>query len=280
MKLAVVLPSRGLIYSKTVEELYRELDSVTTDWADSYRVFYSHGRPIPDCFEIPTTEALAWNPDYVLYVEEDMALPEGVLGRMLARNAHAVACDYPVSGSDNGTVQYDNDGAAFFTGCGLLLVKADLLKAMPKPIWRTDIGWTPHFEAGKVYFHADQNNDKHYGQQDVAFGFRLYFNNLPIQVMDETIGQRKMIKRGEAGSNEGFHEVIDRMDVVERTHLIGLKHDTFKEIVIDGKVVKLKADTLAKLDNPELPDYLYAGCAVLTNPQDLKDWIKIDYVPQ
>lgn len=53
VKIAVILPSRGLVFSKTVDELLRELKPY------SYEIFWSHGRPIPDCFEIPTQEALA-----------------------------------------------------------------------------------------------------------------------------------------------------------------------------------------------------------------------------
>ena len=272
MKLAVILPSRGLVYSKTVEELYRELESLD----GSFRVYWSHGRPIPDCFTIPTEEALKGNYDYVLYVEEDMVLPEGILNRMLAKVDHAIACDYPVSGGSGGTVMYDQFGKAIFTGCGLLLVKTDLLRSLPKPIWRTDVRWVPYVDNGLIHFTVSTDDSKHYGQQDVAFGTRLYANNMPIEIMPETIGQREMVKKGAPGTNDGYHEVVDRMEVVERRDLQNIKTQMdFHEIIINGKRVKVKKDLFAKLDNPQLPDYVRAGGAIFDIDDELRKWLLI-----
>lgn len=276
MKLAVVLPSRGLVFSKTVEELYRELHDVCEFLGDHYDVFYSHGRPIPECFNIPTEEALKGKYDYVLFVEEDMVLPEGILRKMLDKCAPAVACDYPVSGGKGGTVMYDNEGQALFTGCGLLLVSTDLLKSLPKPIWRTDIQWKPHMDDGKINFEISLNNDKHYGQRDVAFGLRLYANGTPIVVMEETIGQRQLVKRGEKGANDGFHEVLDRMEIVKRTELEKVPaRSEFEDIMIGEKVVKVKKDHFSKLADTKAPDYLRSLNAVFINHEVIKDWLYI-----
>lgn len=278
MKLAVVLPSRGLVYSQTVEELYRELESL----GGSFRVFWSHGRPIPDCFNVPTEEALKGDYDYFLYVEEDMVLPEGILGRMLERVDHAIACDYPVGGSDGGTVMYDQEGRAFFTGCGLLLVRADLLRRMPKPIWRSDVRWKPWVEDGLIHFELSLKREGDvYGQQDVAFGLRLYANGLPIEVMPETIGQRELVKKGGRGSNDGFHVVRDRMKVVPRDEL---KHipvrQNFQDIVIDGKRVKVPVEKFAALSEAgvkmEKPKYIKVLSAIFENEEALDGWLRLE----
>ena len=268
--LAVVLPSRGVIYSETVEEMYRELNSLDIP----YRVFFSHARPIPDCFEIPTLEALKTNCSHILYVEEDMVLPKGILKKMVKRVKHALACDYPVGGSDGGTVMYDPDGTAFFTGCGLLLVDASLLRKLPRPIWRDDVRWVPHVEDGYIYFDISTDDTEHYGQQDVAFGLRLYANGMPIEVMSETIGQRRVVERGEAGSNRGFHKIVEKMTTVRRDDLSKIKHiDSRPEIIIDGKRVKVDHQLYTKLKNPELPDYHKQGRAIFNMSDDIKDWI-------
>ena len=274
MKLAVVLPSRGMVYSKTVEELYRELESME----GSFRVFWSHGRPIPDCFNIPTEEALKGDYDYVLYVEEDMVLPEGILNRMLAKVDYALACDYPVGGTDGGTVMYDPNMTPFFTGCGLLLVKTNLLRSMPKPIWRTDVRWVPRAEGGWIRFTLSVDDSKHYGQQDVAFGLRLYANGLPIEIMDETIGQRRMVKKGKQGVNNGQHTIVEKMNVNKRVDLTNIKHVDFKpEIIIDGRIVKVSEEQLKRIKNPVFPDYIRSGRAIFDIPEHLKEWMKIDY---
>lgn len=272
MKLAVVLPSRGLVYSKTVEELYRELESLD----GSFHVYWSHSNPIPECFNIPTEEALKGDYDYVLFVEEDMVLPEGILNKMLKRVKHAIACDYPVGGTNGGTVMYDPNMVPFFTGCGLLLVKFDLLKAMPKPIWRTDVRWVPRVEGGWIHFRLSVDDSKNYGQQDVAFGLRLYANGLPIEVMDETIGQRRIVNKGKPGVNNGQHEIIEKMTVNKRTDLTNIKHVDFKpEIIVDGKVVKVSEEILKRIKNPVFPDYIRTGRAIFEAPEDIREWLII-----
>lgn len=271
MKLAVVLPSRGLVYSKTVEELYRELDSLD----GSFSVFWAHGRPIPECFNEPTEKALETDPDYVLFVEEDMVLPEGILGRMLARIKHAISVDYPVGGGHGGTVMYDPDMVPFFTGTGLLLVRGDILTRLPKPIWRTDIEWKPYVEDGLIHFTLKVKKDREiYGQHDVAFGLRLYANGYPIELLPETVGQREMVKRGGRGANDAFHEVVERMKVVPRTDLTHLpSRQIFEEILIDGKRVKVKQETLARLGDVERPDYIRSGRGIFDAPDEIKQWL-------
>ena len=274
MRLAVILPSRGLIYSKTIEELYCELEHVTEFRNDSYDVFFSHGRPIPDCFNIPTEEALLGDYTHVLYVEEDMVLPEGIVQKLIDANTYAVACDYPVGGGKGGTVLYDPKGIAFFTGCGLLLVTTELLRRMPKPIWRTDIEWKPRMDGGKVHFDVTLHNKKHYGQQDVAFGLRLYANGLPIQILKETVGQREVVKQGAEGENDGFHVVRDRLEIAPRDELTNLKQRAvFEDIMIDGKRVRVPVDKFKTLDNPERPSYHRSLNAVFSNHEQLNGWL-------
>lgn len=270
MKLAVVLPSRGVIFSKTVEELYNELGAINAP----FRVFFSHGRPIPDCFNIPTEEALQGDYTHILYVEEDMILTPGIVQKLIDANTYAVACDYPVSGGKGGTVMYDPKGIAFFTGCGLLLVTTELLKRMPKPIWRTDIQWKPIMDNGYVHFTIDVHNKKHYGQQDVAFGLRLYANGLPIQILPDTIGQREMVTEGAKGSNTGFHVVKDRMDIVPRTDLMAVKQRTrFKDIMIGDKIVKVPLDKYKTLKDPVHPNYIHSLNAIFSNHEQLNGWL-------
>jgi hypothetical protein len=52
MKVAVIIPSRGLMFSKTAEEIVRNTQGVP------HQKFFAHKLPIPDCFEWPTIKAL------------------------------------------------------------------------------------------------------------------------------------------------------------------------------------------------------------------------------
>jgi hypothetical protein len=268
IRLAVVLPSRGLVFSKTVEELYRELDGL------DFKIFWSHGRPIPDCFEIPTREALKDKSfTHLLTIEEDMIIPKGAVKKMLSKRKEAVAYDYPVTGSPSGTVLYDMDGTAFFTGCGILLVEMDIVRRMVFPIWRVDIAWGMKLFADRAEFDIKPGRKEDYGQQDIAFGLRLYVNNIPLHVVGET-GQRKLIKRGEGMTNQGSHEIVEYSDVSRQDYLNGTTSvSSFMEIEIDGKTINMYKPDAEKLIAEGKAKSLNIRNARFNNLESIKDWV-------
>jgi hypothetical protein len=274
VKLAVVIPSRGTIYSQTVDEIYRELNASGV----SYQVFWAHCLPIPDCFAVPTEQALATDCTHVLYVEDDMVLPVGIVGRMLKRVKHAIACDYPMGDYKSGTTLYDSEGTALFTGTGLMLVDAELLRALPGPIWRTDIAWQPRIANGHLRFSLSTDTTRHWGHQDTAFGLRLYANGLPIEIMDETIGQRRMVKEGEHNSNSGFHRIVEKLEMTKRDSLTHLPDSgSWLEVVMDGKPVKVTPEQYARLPDNIKPETITVGQAVFEVPDDLRPWLTFHY---
>jgi hypothetical protein len=79
-KLAVILPSRGLMFSETFEELLNELEDF------DYEIFWAHGRPLPDCFNEPLERVLADPTVFaVLFCEDDMIIPKGILQKMFGQ---------------------------------------------------------------------------------------------------------------------------------------------------------------------------------------------------
>jgi hypothetical protein len=269
--IAVILPSRGLVFSKTVEELLRELSPY------KHKIFWSHGRPIPDCFEIPTQEILKDKSfTHLLTVEEDMIIPEGAIGNLLAADTHAVAYDYPVLTVPSGCALYDTDTTAFYTGCGLLLVKIDIVRRMVFPIWRTDIAWNMKHKQSHIEFTIAKNVAQ-YGQQDIAFGLRLYLNNLPIQVMPDTTGQRKLVQNGKANSNQGTHTIMETTETVKLLNTF--VEPDFTTVIIDGEPHNLYTPDannllrkgLAKLDSD--PNTKIVGRAKINNLSLIEDWV-------
>ena len=267
-KLAVILPSRGLIFSKTVEELYRELDGL------DFKIFWSHGRPIPDCFEIPTREALKDKSfTHLLTVEEDMIIPKGAIGKMLKASKHAIAYDYPVTGSPSGTVLYDMDGTAFFTGCGILLVDMNIVRRMVFPIWRVDIAWGMKLFADRAEFNIKPGRKEDYGQQDIAFGLRLYINNIPLHVIGET-GQRKLVKRGEGMTNQGQHEIIEYSEVKRQDYLNGqTANSEFIEIKVGDRILNMHKPVAEKLIAEGKAKNLNIRNARFHNLESIEDWV-------
>lgn len=208
MKLAVILPSRGLMYSQTLEELLGELEGF------DYEIFWSHGKSLPDCFNEPTEKALA-DPDVfaLLFCEDDMIIPKGILKKMFLVKYPVVALDYPFKQNGDSTCLHDPNGMAFWTGTGFLLVAKSVLKQMEKPIWRTDTTYEQAIDKDTMHWWPRKLDKVFYGLHDLRFGLILYSNDMPIYTMEETAGQRKLKALGKPGVNDGVHDIYELTEV-------------------------------------------------------------------
>lgn len=207
-KLAVVLPSRGLMFSETFEELLGELEDF------DYEIFWAHAKSLPECFNEPTERALA-DPDVyaVLFCEDDMIIPKGILKKMFAAKYPVTALDYPFQQNGDSTCLHDPKGMAFWTGTGFLLCARQILENMPKPIWRTDRTFDPFIDKDTIHFWPRKLDKVFYGLHDLNFGMVLYSAGVPIYPMSQSAGQRKLVKLGEKGSNNGAHEIMELTQV-------------------------------------------------------------------
>lgn len=207
-KLAVILPSRGLMFSETFEELLRELEGY------NYEIFWAHEKSLPQCFNDPTEEALK-DPDVyaLLIVEDDMIIPKGMLKRMFEVKYPVVAMDYPFRQNGDATTLHDPEGKAYWTGTGFMLIARSVLENMPKPIWRTDRTFDPFVDKDTIHFWPRKLNKVFYGLHDLNFGLTLYSAGLPIHAMSQTGGQRKLVRMGEKHTNEGAHDIAELTEI-------------------------------------------------------------------
>lgn len=207
-KLAVVIPSRGLMFSQTLEDILRELKDF------DYKLFWSHGKSLPQCFNDPTEEILQ-DPEIfaVLYAEDDMILPKGILKKMFAQNYPVVALDYPFKNNGDATMLHDPAGNAIYSGTGFILIARAILEALPKPIFRTDTAWDTMIKGDALVFWPRKLTKVAYGLHDVNLGITLFANDIPIKPMLQTAGQHKLVKLGEANTNSGAHEIKDLTEV-------------------------------------------------------------------
>lgn len=207
-KLAVVLPSRGLMFSETLEELLGELEGF------DYQIFWAHGKSLPECFNEPTERALADHNVYaVLFCEDDMIIPKGILMQMFDQKYPVVALDYPFQQQGDSTCLHDPHGMAYWTGTGFMLVARQILEQLEKPIWRTDRTFDPFIDKDTIHFWPRQLTKIFYGLHDLNFGMVLYSAGVPIQPMERTAGQRKLVKLGEKHANKGAHEIMELTEV-------------------------------------------------------------------
>lgn len=202
MRLAVVMPSRGLIHSRTIAEVLAE----TRD--RGAHLFFAHSRPIPECFNEPCTEALAWGADRVWIVEEDMSLPPGILDELwdaLDAGHPIAAADYPVLPGIM-SVRRDPEGRAMHTGTGCLLAEAPALAAaMP-----FDTGWqyVRHGTGPWARQKAPAHSPTAYGQHDVDFGMRLHAAGTPIHIVPTRCTQYVVAREAAHKRNTlGWHDI-------------------------------------------------------------------------
>lgn len=209
-KLAVIVPSRGLMYSRTLEELLGELEGL------NYEIYWSHAKSLPACFNDPTEQALA-DPDVyaVLICEDDMIIPKGILKQMFSENYPVTALDYPFQVNGDSTCLHDPKGFAYYTGTGFMLIAKSVLQQMEKPIWRTNQTFDLFIDKDTIHWWPRTLKKVYYGLHDLRFGITLYSAGLPIKPMKRKAGQRKLKALGKAGSNNGAHDIYELTEVGE-----------------------------------------------------------------
>lgn len=215
-KLAVIVPSRGLMFSETLEELLGELQGL------NYEIFWAHEKGLPECFNEPTERALADKEVYaLLFCEDDMIIPKGILRQMFSVNYPVVALDYPFQQQGDSTCLHDPKGYAYWTGTGFMLVAKSILQQMEKPIWRTDTTFDPFIDKDTIHFWPRKLDKIYYGLHDLRFGLLLYSAGVPVYPLPTTAGQRKLRALGDKGTNNGAHE-IERLTEVGRDLVSGM----------------------------------------------------------
>jgi len=196
MNIAVMMPSRGLIFSETIEEVLREVAPF------SFEFFFAHSRPIPEAFNEPMDKILKSSFDYVWIVEEDMVLPKGILQELLDLQSPIATMDYPaVEGVM--CVQRDNNSDVLYTGTGCLLIERGILELVDKPVFSTDDIYTPKGE----YIGKRDPREPIYGQHDIHFFMQIRKLGIPIKVTRSIGHQRKIVEYGQKEVNDGFHKI-------------------------------------------------------------------------
>jgi hypothetical protein len=194
--IAVCIPSRGLIHSRTIEHINNNLQG------RDYRLYMSHDLPIPDCFNKIAEEALRDEPSHIWFVEEDMGFPDKILESMMQfiPEHDAVVVDYPITDELMGG-KYRPDGKLDYAGMGCMLVSADALSAT-LPFSSSYDYRVDGDEAYKIHPDAQV-----YGKQDIHFYKQLHNKGYSIAVCPITGWQYRVEQYGNQGTNNGAHAI-------------------------------------------------------------------------
>lgn len=211
--IAVLIPTRGLIFTKTQMALIREL----TPYDHAY--FYTYDLPIPDCrnalVEAAKKSEIVFT--HYLMIDDDVILPEGGLKAMLEANVDVAVIDYPThwmgKGANTGTAVYSGE-ELLFAGLGCVLVKADAQAKLP-PFRRGGRYMDVDKKGRKVLYGEQVNND---GGEDFEWFQDAKNAGLTIKMIPNLVaGHAKVMKHigvitpGKYISQHDIH-VADRID--------------------------------------------------------------------
>ena len=188
-KVAIGIPSRGLIHSRTIQSLISNAEGKTVVW------LFAHGLAIPDCFNKLADEFLATNATHLWIVEEDMALPDNILEKMLQEKDPIVTVDYPVVRT---YPTISKNGKYTLGGTGCILIKRKVFETIGNPYFRSiarDASTLQPIE-GTVW-----------GGQDMDFYIKAQDAGFKVTVMKSKVGQYYVDAMGVPQTNDGFHKI-------------------------------------------------------------------------
>lgn len=159
-KIACVLPTRGLIYARTIRGVLRNLVGSSGD------LIIIDGLPMPDCFNNGIEQAIDSGADYIWMVEEDNGCPDQVLNKMLKEDKDIITIEYGVAGGAS-HVQRDAGGELIWCGIGCTLIKREVFESVPKPWFRVDM--KRDHATGEWSKWPDHQIPKKFGGHDVWF---------------------------------------------------------------------------------------------------------------
>lgn len=254
INIAVIFPSRGLAFSETCEELLNNLEGY------KYDIFFSHGLPIPTCFNKPLKSALNGSYSHIWFVEDDMILPKNCLRDLLKENVDAVTANYPLSRDGMSSIFADPEGNAIYCGTGCLLVTMDFIKKFKFPVFKTDTCWDIKVKEDHITVKSKKSEVGQYGLHDINFSLEAYRRKMPIKISEVKCGQRKLIALGQTGTNNGEH-IIARWNGVKIPLTVKETKETNRNVILeDGTETFMdinRARELEKKGKVKIPELTY-----------------------
>ena len=214
-QIAVLIPTRGLHYTESLDSVMRSLAEVDFHWP----FLLTWKEAIPFCFETlaerfmnETDSSHAW------FVEEDMVIPQGGLDAMLALDSDIAVINYPskTSGCPCGqdTLFPGSGILAAWTGC--MLIKRAVFQQLVRPWFRADqaIALVHSGSACKEKYLEFTKRPYDYGGQDLYFIAKAQMAGFKLGVVPEMLcGHLDLEALGKKNVNNGCH-VINRVQVV------------------------------------------------------------------
>jgi hypothetical protein len=194
-KVSVAMPTRGLIYAKTIKSL---INNGLSDFC------IVDGLPIPDAHNEAVKQALTHRNTHILLVEDDMELPDGTLKALLKLNAYVACSDYALGDKGQWHCTYKQQGKIMFCGTGCMLVRREVFEnIIPYP-------WFENDKTFDIKNWAKYNIPNKYGGQDVYFCYKVREMGLEIQeIPNHHCGHWRTKSLERVGDNKGFYTFFE-----------------------------------------------------------------------
>ena len=216
-RLAILLPSRGQVFSRTIESILREVLSVRDMFTEA-SIFFAHGITIPEAQQDVIRRSLEWGAHITWLVEEDNYMVPGVLKALLFERHHnpinplVVSCDYYKRDGSGWIVPEWNFAVMKFHAFGCTLVDSEVWRRIGSPY--CFLGKCLEFfnekgEECEPYQHPEKTHA--YGGQDVEFSYQLHKLKIPSWHLSRDkwrCGHVSLISLGSQQSNVAGSSIV------------------------------------------------------------------------
>jgi hypothetical protein len=199
----ICLCSRGLIFAKTVQMIFKNIRYMRTGW--DYESTWDE--PIPDAQNGVVGKALANKGEWLWFVEEDMLPHPDALVRMLliaqTCKAQIVTVDYNIDTQQRCRAIVRDGDNILYGGMGCLLVHRKVFENWEQPYFETTAIRYIDGEPAKLGF------ENQYGGQDIGFYARAFKAGLKIEeVLNLPCGHLKLVEFNDSKTNDGVHKIM------------------------------------------------------------------------
>lgn len=200
--ISVILPTRGFVYTEVENAIEKNLNKL------DYKIFRSFTLPIPDCQNELVEQALSEHISHILFIEEDVVIPDGGFEKLITANADIACIDYGVEGW--GCVTKNQQGEILWCGLGCTLVNRYVFDKLDKPYFRSDI------ELRLNDWQWVKSPPDKYGGQDIYFCMKAREKGFKIVQVEGEAKHLKLESLGVSGINNGLHKIVEKPKITKQ----------------------------------------------------------------
>lgn len=207
MKIAVILCTRGMVFTRVLAALEEERKY------HDFKIYYSDHSPIPDAQNATVEQALGDGATHLWFVEEDTVPPTGSLESLSQANCSVACIDYGVSGWGCITRNYQDE--ILWCGLGCTLVKREVFEALDKPYFRVDKVLRQNDWTWQT-LPEEYIKNKNYGALDIWFFNQARKKGFKIVQIPGEAEHLQLDELGKRGVNNGLHIISQKPQITKK----------------------------------------------------------------